>query len=587
MKNNTQTLPNGPLRLVIFSSKTYKSWALGAIVAVLVASVASSLIPYVYKFLIDNLGSGKTGVGGLWFWAWVYVALAVSTSFTWRLSGYFGSYWATGVRQTAREFLSDYVINHSHNYFSNRFAGALNNKLSQASNGASDMVQAFLWQWLSFAIELAVSFYLVATSNKEMAWVFLAWIVVVTPVNLFLYKKKMVLGKEASKSDTDLNANTIDALSNISAVRDYARIPFELSRINGFIKRRRDAGIKNWRFGEIAVTINHVFEAIFAGGMTLGTVYYYVAGSLSAGDVVMIITLISYVRRSISSLGQQFNVFADNASTIREALSEVFQEHEIVDVKGAKHLGIKEGAIEFKNVSFGYGTREIFKELSLTIKPGERVGLIGKSGAGKSTLVRLLTRQHDLSSGEIAIDGQDVAKVTQESLREAIAVVPQEPLLFHRSIKENIQYGNLDATEEDLVAAAKQAQAHDFISAASDGYNTLVGERGIKLSGGEKQRVAIARAFLKKAKILLLDEATSALDSESEILIQEALSKLMEGKTVIAIAHRLSTLRAMDRLIVMDGGKIVEDGTHEELVNKGGIYADLWAHQAGGFIKED
>ncbi|MEK7135414.1 MAG: ATP-binding cassette domain-containing protein, partial [Patescibacteria group bacterium] len=293
------------------------------------------------------------------------------------------------------------------------------------------------------------------------------------------------------------------------------------------------------------------------------------------------------IRRSISSLGQQFNSFADNLSTIRESLNEIIVDHEVVDIRGAKDLNIVNGEIRFENISFNYGDREIFKDLSLSIKAGERIGLIGKSGAGKSTLVKLLTRQYDLNGGHIMVDSQDISHAQQESLREAIATVPQEPLLFHRTIKENISYGNPSASEGEIIIAANQAQAHNFISAIPTGYETLVGERGIKLSGGEKQRVAIARAFLKKSKILLLDEATSALDSESEILIQQALEKLMEGKTVIAIAHRLSTLRAMDRLIVMDGGRIVEDGSHEELIKKGGIYAGLWSHQAGGFIKED
>ena len=233
-----------------------------------------------------------------------------------------------------------------------------------------------------------------------------------------------------------------------------------------------------------------------------------------------------------------------------------------------------------------YGTQYIFRGLNLQILSGERVGLVGRSGAGKSTLMKLITRERDITSGKILIDGQNIALVTQESLRSAIAVVPQDPLLFHRSLKDNIRYGNLAATDRAIEKASEFAQAHNFIDALPNKYETLVGERGIKLSGGERQRVAIARAFLKNAKILLLDEATSSLDSVSEVAIQGALEKLMRGKTVIAVAHRLSTLRAMDRIIILDKGQIIEDGTHNELLKRGGVYAELWGHQAGGFIQD-
>jgi ABC-type multidrug transport system fused ATPase/permease subunit len=261
-------------------------------------------------------------------------------------------------------------------------------------------------------------------------------------------------------------------------------------------------------------------------------------------------------------------------------------DHEIKDVNDASELKVESGIIEWKNVSFEYGEKRVFDAFDLVIPSGQRVGLVGPSGAGKSTFVSLLLRQHDLSSGTVLIDGQNIAEVTQESLRENIAVVPQEPMLFHRSIRENIAYGKVGATDEEIMTVARLANAHDFIKDLSEGYDTLVGERGVKLSGGQKQRVAIARAMLKDAPVLLLDEATSALDSESEVAIQKALHKLMEGKTVIAIAHRLSTLREMDRIIVLENGKIVEDGSHAALLEYDGVYSRLWKHQAGGFLQE-
>jgi ATP-binding cassette subfamily B protein len=260
---------------------------------------------------------------------------------------------------------------------------------------------------------------------------------------------------------------------------------------------------------------------------------------------------------------------------------------DVQDVLSAKQLTVSKGAIEFKKVDFGYNaTRKILREISLSIKPGEKIALVGSSGAGKSTVTKLLLRLFNLNKGKILIDGQDIAKVTQDSLRQNIALVPQDPILFHRSLKDNIRYGKPDATEEELIAASKQAHCHEFITALPEGYDSLVGERGVKLSGGERQRVAVARAILMNAPILILDEATSSLDSESEALIQDALTKLMEGKTVIAIAHRLSTIMQMDRIIVMQEGRILDEGKHEDLLTRDGLYKSLWSIQAGGFLAE-
>jgi ABC-type multidrug transport system fused ATPase/permease subunit len=310
------------------------------------------------------------------------------------------------------------------------------------------------------------------------------------------------------------------------------------------------------------------------------------AGAMSVGDIVLVIAIIFRIEGQLQSLGSNFNKFAETWGEISESLEEIIEPHEIPDKPGALNLRIASADITFESMTFGFQGQEVFKDLSLTIPSGQRVGLVGRSGAGKSTLIRLLMHHHDVQAGTIKIGGIDIASVTQESVRRAISIVPQEPLLFHRTIRENISYGKPDASEAEIIEAAKQAQAHEFIQRLSQGYESMVGERGVKLSGGERQRIAIARAILKSAPVLLLDEATSALDSESEVEIQKALQSLMEGKTVIAIAHRLSTLRQMDRIIVLDRGQITEEGTHDELVAKGGIYSELWQHQAGGFIQD-
>ncbi len=300
----------------------------------------------------------------------------------------------------------------------------------------------------------------------------------------------------------------------------------------------------------------------------------------------MIVGLMIQLIRQIFNISTQLNRFSDNYSQATEGLAELLLPHEIVDDTHADTLSVQQGKVEFRNVDFSYDKQQVFDDFSLLIEPGQKVGLVGHSGAGKTSLTSILLRQYEIQSGAVLIDEQNIETITQKSLRHQIAIVPQDTSLFHRTIRENIRYGRLSATDEDVLEAAKLAQADTFIMATPKGYETLVGERGVKLSGGQRQRIAIARAILKNAPILVLDEATSALDSESETAIQQALQLLMKGKTVIAIAHRLSTLRMMDRIIVLDKGKVVEDGTHDELVAQKGIYARLWESQVKGFIQE-
>lgn len=588
MNTETHQVPTGPFKFLYQSSKPYKWPAFIALLSVTLASISGSLIPYILKRIVDSVGS-VSGVGpeDVWFWAFFYVCIGFFNAMSWRGSGFAGMRWATGVRATGREMLTEYVTLHGHNFFSNRFAGAIGAKLKTASEGLKSMVESILWEWQGFIIKLFISFGLIFLTNAYIGWIFIVWLLFITPVNIMFVKKKIPLGMAGQESDTRLTARTVDVLTNINAVHDYARRPFEVDRLKESIDERRKAGMKNWTFSEWMLTANSFLETIFVAMVIFTTVYLWDKGTITPGDIILIITLVVSLRSDLAHLGGRFNSSAEIISQLKEGLTDILRPHEIVDEKNAETLEISKGEIVFKDLTFGYGDRPIFNHLDLTIKHGQRVGLVGKSGAGKSTLMKLLMRQFDPVGGVILIDGQDISKVKQESLRGSIAVVPQEPLLFHRSLEENIKYGSLSATNEEIVESAKHAQAHSFIESLPKKYETLVGERGIKLSGGERQRVAIARAFLKQAKILLLDEATSSLDSEGELLIREALDKLMEGKTVIAIAHRLSTLRAMDRILVMDGGRIVEDGTHNELLNSGGIYSELWSHQAGGFITED
>ena len=308
------------------------------------------------------------------------------------------------------------------------------------------------------------------------------------------------------------------------------------------------------------------------------------AGLLTVGDLVLLQTYLVRMYEKLWNAGKNIRTVYEAISDANEMTALLVQPNSVLDKEGSININVKKGEISFSEVSFKYGEREVVKGLNLTIAPGERVALVGPSGGGKSTLLKLLFRFYDLSGGKITIDGQNIAVVTQESLRNSLSLVPQDPILFHRPLIENIRYARQDATDEEVIHAAKLAHAHEFIEKLSHGYQTMVGERGIKLSGGERQRVAIARAILKNAPILILDEATSSLDSESEMLIQDALSTLMKGRTTIVVAHRLSTIMAMDRIVVIKDGLIIEEGKHEELIKANqGMYQKLWEIQAGGF----
>lgn len=579
-----------PLKFFIFASKPHIFSASLAIFAVVVAGVASSFVPYVFKFIVDAAthldlpGGYRTLVVA----SIAYIAISGIKELIWRGSGYAGSYWATGARATARQTLSAYVTLHSRDYFSNRFAGSLANKISHASSGVRDMVESMLWQFLSLAVNAIVSIGISLYVNWVVGCVFIAWVVVVLPLNIYLARKRVPLTIATQSTETELTGMTVDLLANISAMQEYTRRDYELERLKHTIARRRWTGLKNWHFGEDTLTLNGFIQALFAAGMVFAAIYYAGAGALSSGDIILIVTVIYRIEDQFLFLGSHINTFSERWGEIEESLEEILLPHEITDVTGAVPLEIGASSLTFDSVTFAYQGTEarVLDNFSLTVPSHMKVGLVGRSGAGKSTLVKLLLRHYELTRGVITIDSQDISRVTLDSLRAAVAVVPQEAVLFHRSLRENIAYGRPEATQPDIIEAATLAHAHDFISKLPQGYDTLVGERGVKLSGGERQRIAIARAILKNAPILILDEATASLDSESEALIQKALHALMQGKTVIAIAHRLSTLREMDRIIVLQEGDIVEDGTHNQLLAYGGIYAGLWDHQAGGFLME-
>ena len=582
-------IPRTPLKFLWYISSRYKTLGVVSLLLVLTAELANILIFYVSAQLVERFtqaGSTVEQTHTVVYWGGLFLALYAAHLIFYRLSGYTLIYWIIKFHQDGYNILYGYLTKHSHTYFSDRFAGALSNKVSNAMDSSAGLMFQIVWTFFSEFIGLVVTLVLFFSVDVRIGLILLFITLAVFVFNILAVRRRRPYVVRYAESASKSRGEGVDVISNISAVRLFSQHENELQRLAGFFTERSKRDVKQSFFGENIMVVNTLF-AILMTAMILGTLYLLMREeAISVGVFVLVLGLLGRVGHLFITTGQALNRFIREYGNIEEGLKEILLPHTVTDSNEAKTLSVSTGKIDFKKVLFSHESVEVFNNFTLAIPAGQRLGLVGPSGAGKSTFVSLLLRQYDIESGSIDIDGQNIATVTQDSLRAAIAVVPQEPALFHRTIRENIAYGKPDATLDEIIDVAKKAYAHDFIAALPLGYDTLVGERGVKLSGGQKQRIAIARAMLKNAPILVLDEATSALDSESEVEIQKALHILMSGKTVIAIAHRLSTLREMDRIIVLENGAIAEDGTHDTLLTYGGTYARLWAHQAGGFLED-
>src|SRR5579863_3418712 len=541
-----------------------------------VAAVACSVgTQYGVKFLVDGLSGGPASVDNVWLAFALLMSLIAADNFLWRIAGWIASFTFVGVTGDLRRDMFRHLTGHAPSYFSDRLPGMLTSRITATSNAVFSVENMFIWNVLPPCIATVAAICLIGTVSLAMS----AALIAIAGGMVMAMFRLAAAGKPLHDDFADkaaaVDGEMVDVINNMPLVRAFCGLSFEHERFDATVRRETAARARSLRYLEklrlthAAVTIALTIS-ILAWAITL-----WQSSGATTGDVVLVCTLGMSILSATRDLAVALVDVTQHVARLTEALATLLLPHELRDHPEAEPL-IKSGAaIAFNNIAFCYpGGTPLFDKFNLRIQPGQRVGLVGQSGGGKSSLFVLLQRFYDVQHGSITIDGQDIARVTQQSLREAISVVPQDISLFHRSIMDNIRYGRPNATDDEVLRAAIAARC-DFVESLPDGLETMVGDRGIKLSGGQRQRIAIARAFLKDAPILLLDEATASLDSESEEAIREALSRLMRGRTVVAIAHRLATLRNFDRVVMLRAGKIIEDGSPDRLMQGQGPYREL------------
>ena len=548
------------------------------------------IIPIFFKQFIDIISSSGTDrtllVEQVFYLVFIIIGLHLLVVATARTRGFLYIDFLVKVTKDLRNFTFQQIEKNSYTFFSNTFAGSLVTKSRRFVNAFENMFDVFIFNFVQVAVILVGVFIVLINESLLISGILFNLVFIYVVTVAFLVRKKFKYDLLEAEQDSRISGRLADVFSNISAVKFFSARNNEIKSFGayteeGALRSRRAA---NW--GNIIDVTQSAFSFIIGSVLLYVLAKLWLANQISTGTVVLVESYMTIILVRLWDLSNSLVRFMKSAGDMKEMVETFELRPDIMDPTNPAKLKITRGHIVFKGVFFKYGQgEEVLSDFNIEVKPGERIGIVGHSGAGKSTITKLLLRLNDVSEGSITIDGQNIRSVTQDDLRSVISYVPQEPILFHRPIRENISYGKVSATPDEITEVAQTAHAHEFISKLPKGYDTLVGERGVKLSGGERQRVAIARAMLKNAPILVLDEATSSLDNISETYIQDAFNELMKGKTTIVIAHRLSTIQKMDRIIVLDQGKIVEEGTHQELLTKQGFYAELWEHQTGGFLE--
>ncbi|OKH59477.1 ABC transporter ATP-binding protein [Scytonema sp. HK-05] len=585
-------LPATPFRFICYFVNQFRWWYVAMVILEVVHATCGIMLPYAIGEIIRSVtrgaGDSKHIFDAVRQPLMLFTALSVGEVVFGRSSGLLQTIRHPIHRQHIVRSLYAYLQHHSHRYLSSSFAGALAHRISETSLGVTQTMQMMITEFMPVIIVYTVSTILLYRAYPPLAALVGVWAVLFISISFWLATRCRIYSRKAAAARSETTGIIVDAVTNLTSSRLFARLGFERRYLNeqlrGELKQVRKS---NWYSERI-----RWFQFISAAVLKIGTLYYSLSlwsqGKIATADFVVATSLSLLIISEARNLSKRFLEFFEHIGNVANGVFTIVQPHELIDRDQAIAHPITQGRIEFRRVNFNYSPeKKVFHNLCVTIPPGQRVGLVGFSGSGKSTFVNLILRLFDPQSGQILIDGVDIRDMTQDALHAQISLIPQDPSLFHRTLLENIRYGRLEASDEEVMEAARKAYAHDFIVPMSEGYHSLVGERGVKLSGGQRQRIAIARVILKDAPILILDEATSSLDSITEKAIQDTLDLAMHGKTVIVVAHRLSTIAHLDRILVFDQGRIVEDGTHTKLLARKGAYYRLWKMQAGGFLPQE
>jgi len=584
-------LAGSPYGFVLHVARgAFRWWLLMMVVLEGLTATCGILLPYALSHIITRVTSGMGGTSLVALRAplLLFTGLCVGELVASRISGVIQWHLAPRQRQQMARSLFRYLQRHSHRFLTENYAGALAHRVAEVSQGVNLVLFAVIGEFWPITIVIVMANLLLWTASPWLALFTGLWSVAFIALSFRLSRRAQPLSRAASNARSKTAGQIVDAVSNHATVRLFAGLDEECQRLDH-------------RYGEELGTVmhaNHAMErvrlfqfsaaALLKGGTVALAVVLWHRHLIGVGQFVMAVSLSLLIIAEVRNLSRRFLDFFEYLGNVGGGLDAILHPHDLVDSAGAKALPPTLGAVSLQNVGFAYpdGSR-VFRDLSVTIPAGQRVGLVGISGSGKSTFVSLLLRLYDPQQGVIRIDGHDLRDLAQDSLRRQVGLIPQDPTLFHRTLRENIRYGRPSASDAEVETAARLAHAHEFITAIPGGYDAQVGERGVKLSGGQRQRIAIARVLLKDAPVLILDEATASLDSLTEQAIQEALDVVMAAKTVIVIAHRLATIAHLDRILVLARGEIVEDGSHDELLARHGAYHALWSRQSGGLLPDD
>ncbi|TLX59081.1 ABC transporter ATP-binding protein [Stutzerimonas nosocomialis] len=560
-----------------------RPWHFGGLLALIVGAASCAVaVQYGMKLLVDAMATRDRSEANVWFPLGLFISLIVLENVFWRLGGWLGCRTVVASVVDIRVDLFKHLTGHPMRYFTEHFAGSLGNRISALGQAAGAIYGGLAWKIVPPIVDFLGAVVVLITVDGRMAVALIVFVMIVaaliTGFGIRGRSKHQRFAAQAARVGGEL----VDAVSNVWTIKAFSARDRESERLAQEIGYEARAQRRSWMYLEKARVMHDICLSLMAGGMLIWAISLWVGGSVTSGDVVLVSALTFRILHGSRDLALALVDTTQQIGAIDDTLRIIVQPHGLQDAE--TQLKLAEGDITFEAISFAYPDRgPVFEKFDLHIPAGQKVGIVGSSGAGKSTLINLIQRLDDVQDGRILIDGQDVRSVSQDSLREKIAVVPQETALFNRTIRENIRYGRPGASDEDVIEAARNAFCDAFIRELPEGYDTMVGERGVMLSGGQRQRLGIARAFLKDAPILILDEATSALDTQSEAEIQAALSKLVQDRTVVAVAHRLSTLASFDRIVVLKHGKLIEDGTPQELRSRGGEFESLWRMQSEGF----